>query len=427
MYYIAKYISKEENVILRPDIKDALSAINDAPQKEFVSKVMKATKLITSHRVRSGQETAYVTVSLPLRGSTHSTVFVNTRGRDKRNRILRKECINNDEQTEFSESDFASDIFDKYARRPHELESISLAEFAQLWVVRPNAKFKDTLEDSEGEEGEELEVPSVVKTRKRAVEYCLLNSRTIIYKRASFACLKTPFISHIEEPEAYYYSLILLYMPFRDEDNLLQGYANAKECFKAKFDMLQPGNILITQINRREELLRALERVNLLSVIEPEQGVENLVEGDGHHVERVQSEDNQEFPVQDLVESANIQERIKVLNVKQRTAYNEIIKHIVENIKDPMFLCLHGSGGTGKSFVARIVLDLINIHYGCSQKDGLLVCIVGAPTGVAAKNIGGMTLHRAFRLPIEKWFLGEYKKLHGKVLMNINLLSLRKY
>ena len=148
MYYIAKYISKEENVILRPDIKDALSAINDAPQKEFVSKVMKATKLITSHRVRSGQETAYVTVSLPLRGSTHSTVFVNTRGRDKRNRILRKECINNDEQTEFSESDFASD------------------------------------------------------------------------------------------------------MPFRDEDNLLQGYANAKECFKAKFDMLQPGNILITHSNQ---------------------------------------------------------------------------------------------------------------------------------------------------------------------------------
>ena len=99
-------------------------------------------------------------------------------------------------------------------------------------------------------EVEELEVPSVVKTRKRAVEYCLLNSRTIIYKRASFACLKTPFISHIEEPEAYYYSLILLYMPFRDEDNLLQGYANAKECFKAKFDMLQPGNILITHSNQ---------------------------------------------------------------------------------------------------------------------------------------------------------------------------------
>ena len=49
-----------------------------------------------------------------------------------------------------------------------------------------------------------------------------------------------------------------------------------------------------------------------------------------------------------------------------------------------------GEAGTGKSWVINHWLSTINM-------DRVLVC---APTGVAAINIGGETLHRAFGIPI---------------------------
>ena len=51
-----------------------------------------------------------------------------------------------------------------------------------------------------------------------------------------------------------------------------------------------------------------------------------------------------------------------------------------------------------------------------NEKDSLL-CAVSAPTGLAAFNVGGVTIHRLLQLPIEHegraagyWWLG--KKIH---------------
>ena len=55
-------------------------------------------------------------------------------------------------------------------------------------------------------------------------------------------------------------------------------------------------------------------------------------------------------------------------------------------------LFVSGDAGTGKSFtVKEMIQDAI--------KKGLNVLVV-APTGKAAKNVGGMTIHSAFRAPI---------------------------
>ena len=52
-----------------------------------------------------------------------------------------------------------------------------------------------------------------------------------------------------------------------------------------------------------------------------------------------------------------------------------------------------GSAGTGKSFV---ISEFIR-WCGSTGKN----VMVTAPTGIAALNIGGTTLHRAFRVPLE--------------------------
>lgn len=55
-----------------------------------------------------------------------------------------------------------------------------------------------------------------------------------------------------------------------------------------------------------------------------------------------------------------------------------------------IFLC--GKGGSGKSHLTRVIID----HCKACGK-GVLVC---APTGVAAINVGGSTIHRTFSVPV---------------------------
>ena len=78
-------------------------------------------------------------------------------------------------------------------------------------------------------------------------------------------------------------------------------------------------------------------------------------------------------------------------------------------------IMIHGFGGTGKSFLANVIVDTINLHHGNNES----LVIVCAPTGVAAKNIGGVTCHSAFRLPIEKFTAGEFISLTGRLLQNM--------
>jgi hypothetical protein len=80
------------------------------------------------------------------------------------------------------------------------------------------------------------------------------------------------------------------------------------------------------------------------------------------------------------------------------------------------FETIHGPGGVGKSFLAKNIIDLINLSYDTDKANLKNHTIVAAPTGVAAKSIGGRTIHNAFSLPIEKYGLGAYMPLKGKFL-----------
>lgn len=61
---------------------------------------------------------------------------------------------------------------------------------------------------------------------------------------------------------------------------------------------------------------------------------------------------------------------------------------------DPLFLT--GGAGTGKTTLLRKFIER-------ALKDGKIVC-VAAPTGVAAHNVGGFTIHSLFRIPVKPIF-----------------------
>ena len=69
----------------------------------------------------------------------------------------------------------------------------------------------------------------------------------------------------------------------------------------------------------------------------------------------------------------------------------EKVKYKLTHKDQKQFLqIIHGSGGTGKSFVSELIKDLVNLYeHSVSNPNNNSFVIVSAPTGVAAKNIKG--------------------------------------
>jgi len=96
------------------------------------------------------------------------------------------------------------------------------------------------------------------------------------------------------------------------------------------------------------------------------------------------------------------------LNITQRQVYDYLMRHYqyeLTNGRHPddnrqLLLHIDGSAGTGKSYLIEIVsshLAQLAAHHG--RGDPVIRC---APTGVAAHNISGYTLHRLFHINPKK-------------------------
>lgn len=73
----------------------------------------------------------------------------------------------------------------------------------------------------------------------------------------------------------------------------------------------------------------------------------------------------------------------------------------IQRINNGESLFLTGSGGVGKSWVINQIMD-----------EGTVLC---APSGIAALNIGGITCHRAFGLPLGIPIESDYYNISAKV------------
>ena len=88
--------------------------------------------------------------------------------------------------------------------------------------------------------------------------------------------------------------------------------------------------------------------------------------------------------------------RAWTLNTEQARAFSIIALHSMESKPKPLRMYLGGPGGTGKSRVIQALTDFFK------RKDQSRRLRLAAFTGVAAKNIGGTTLHTALSLSIAK-------------------------
>lgn len=89
------------------------------------------------------------------------------------------------------------------------------------------------------------------------------------------------------------------------------------------------------------------------------------------------------------------------LQGKQLQAYNIVLQHVEGDALSPLRMIVSGTAGTGKSYLIYCLRLLL------ADK-----VRVAAPTGVAAFNIDGHTLHSLLALPTK----GDFKELEGERL-----------
>ena len=157
------------------------------------------------------QEASYRICHLPMYHCSRSCVFVPTFKPNQRTRMINKQSMLK------GEPEFCLNIIDRYVHRPQtpEFDNICLYEFAALF--QPAYK-KDYDENSDVEE----EFPDQIQGHQKLK---LLNDKGFIKSRGQPAIVRYAYFNPIEDPENYFYSLLLLYLPFRDE-NFLESYAS---------------------------------------------------------------------------------------------------------------------------------------------------------------------------------------------------------
>ncbi|XP_066600982.1 ATP-dependent DNA helicase pif1-like [Prorops nasuta] len=112
---------------------------------------------------------------------------------------------------------------------------------------------------------------------------------------------------------------------------------------------------------------------------------------------------------------------ISELNSDQKRVFDKVTK-TVSTDNEILRLYVSGEGGTGKSFLIKTIRCWIKK---IMKKD----VIVSAPTGIAAFNIDGLTIHRVFQLPVEHGRTAKYRvirystiKIIREELKNVTLI-----
>ena len=103
----------------------------------------------------------------------------------------------------------------------------------------------------------------------------------------------------------------------------------------------------------------------------------------------------------------SLDDTVAKVNADQRRIFDGVKSHFLHQRQHeanecqcdfkPLRMFVSGVGGTVKSFLIEAINALVASIW---PSDGL-TCAVAAPTGLAAFNVGGITIHRLFQLPVE--------------------------
>ncbi|EED14664.1 conserved hypothetical protein [Talaromyces stipitatus ATCC 10500] len=395
--YIAKYATKaEKKTESYSDLmKSFLPRLNE--KNPFLSAVSKMMNHLIGERDWSAQEVLHLLLDLPLQASSRITItmdcrpeteqpanFANTEDADDRETLRR-----------------SLSPLDKYKKRPSIFDHVTYFTFLRTYDF---GSVKNMYERSTAE--------------KRVINYF-------------------PIYDSEKQPGDYARVKLMLHHPFRVMQDLLTidnnsfgSYAEAYEYCKSACShendfygekLIQPDpthedsddetdneipgswEALARQLPHRDDATR-LEDPDLLGdrTIDREMDWSSHIGSHSYIHTDFWATMKEEFPHPPTVRSSASPED---LEVQQRHLYDLVINHYEQDLTgqapSQLLINLDGRAGTGKSHVIMLITTTLD-RMARNADINTSPVMRAAPTGVAAYNINGRTLHSLFRLPIAR-------------------------
>ncbi|KAF9409134.1 hypothetical protein HW555_011413 [Spodoptera exigua] len=278
---------------------------------------------------------------------------------------------------------YCANIFERYEKRPaehpnYDFNNMCLIEFAMLFephYTKPPVINEESIDT-------DAYAPHEQTTRRRLIT---LTDNTKMTIRNTPAVVRVPNFIAASDPESYYYSLLIQYMPYRNETELLGEFNSARDAFLANEESLRQTNAYLEIYRERDrQLENAFAQVHAFQILE--------------HAEPMELDHEEEVPYLPMNEDQFSQAK-QSMNAGQKeifTLVTQSIQNQMSGAEERLRIFFTGGAGVGKTFLLKLLRDQINR---CYAKDAVKVCSL---TGVAARLINGATIHSTLKLPVQK-------------------------
>ncbi|MDY6841695.1 MAG: AAA family ATPase [Pseudomonadota bacterium] len=452
--YIITYISKGHRGMsdLLRDASDEAKRGNRGVQQQ----VRHIANKFLNHCEVSAQEAVYLLLQLPMCRATRDVIFINTSPPCDRVSLLKNATMlemMNEDDTDIT----CTSLIDRYSDRPKELESVCLAEFATLFQVkRASTSTRRTTKKTEFQpegEYEEENVDDIWDYSAVSGEVYKLGDGKILYRRTKPKVFRCVRFSAENEPEKHFRERLMLYLPWRDEEKDIIGgcetyferYREMKKTVDEVESHFAPNGAAVDAAMERVE--REGEQEDAWDEVAPaaqdlESRQEQFNKDSTDPAFRPQSDlhknydigkemgmrtaDSDNITTESLVNRVSDEEYEQLvcsLNTKQQQFFLHVLHWIKTKCStkpsesEPFHCFLSGGAGVGKSQCIRAIYHAL-VRYLSSRPgdnpDSVRVLLT-APTGKAAYNIRGVTLHTAFCIPANQ-SLKDYKNLDASRL-----------
>ena len=426
--YVTSYMMKSERAmgeLLKQVVKETRG-------DDIRTQLRKLGTTFLNHREVSAQETAFRLLSMPLKRQSRKVVFINTDPKNERSTMTKPmSAINSLEDDD--EDLYQTSLIDRYAARPDSLENMCLAEFAANYSVDSYTYRND---DGNEHTPSAMDEPDNEPDPRHIIH--LKNGIGKMHKRKQEAIIRFHKYNVEKESEKYYRAKLMLYISWRYEDVDIIG---DKASFYERYtELLEEVVNMEEHYSHNAHTLEQAQQA-LLQAGPPEHAWANVAPNAEHN--RLQEEqegniDETYMDNNDLEENADLLNRerqsgvvlryetqidpnlmsneeyctrMRNLNDRQRQVvlrHTQWCKSLIQASKQgkpapkPYHLYISGSGGVGKSHVISLLrhITIKYLRYLPHVTPSDLLCLTCAPTGTAAFNINGMTIHSAFLIPI---------------------------
>lgn len=374
--YVVEYVNKTNRGISNLQRK-IITTMNEHPEFDFVEITRKLSIDMLNAVEITSQEAAWYLLRLPMSLSSVAVLYLPTVWPIERQRL--KKTIDQMEKEEIDDDStdvWKTNLFEKYEKRPVELEDLSLARAAANYTV----------------------VNTTWKRRQ-------VGPRIIRYRNYDMAA----------EVDEYKREMVTLYLPFRNEE--LEILA------EKKFLRLYEENEAIILQHRKEfesdldigktiEICRQMcianEELDLLSTRVAE--ADPFADFDLAANAEINSDIrlallNRLGPIvkkrQNLMLKEDFNNLMRLANIRQKGLIMHVISTLLDKTNvEPLQIFFTGPAGCGKTFVIKLLMEIYNRF---NETDGYcnayLTC---ASTGKAAVAIDGLTVHTALKISIGK-------------------------